>query len=485
MELGASVVALVAGLLIGVVLTAAFLRRARALAVEAALAAHGAETQVRLATSEARLVERDGAVVQLQQRLDVALAESRAAAVASTDSRIVAAGLAAELREERERAGEKLAVLAQARDDLSAHFKLLAGDVLETNRARMAEQHHGALENILKPLGEKIMAFEKKVEDTYDKEAQQRSSLRQEVLNLQQATARINEDAANLTRALKGESKTRGNWGEVVLERVLERSGLVKGVEYVIQQSLKDDDGANLRPDVVVHLPDNKHVVIDSKVSLVAYDRYYAAVDEEARSTAGKEHVDSMRRHAKSLGAKSYQRREGLDTPDFVAMFVPIEPAYGLASSLDGGLFLDAWDRQVVIVTPSTLLALLMTVQTLWQREKQTRNAIEIAEQSGALHDQFVRVVESLRELDKHLTRSQQFLKKAEDQLIDGRGNLVGRIDRLREMGAKTKKAMPAVVLARALGRDDADGDDGGDVGEPPAATSRLVLVPDLDAGPL
>ena len=476
-------VALLIGGALGAGLVARYLRRAHAAAMEVAVAARASEDRVLLATASVRLAERDGDVAQLQQRLEASLAEARMVGAALTESRIVEAGLTAELRDERERAGQKLAILAQARDDLSAHFKLLASDVLETNRARMAEQHHGALDTILRPLGEKILAFEKKVEDTYDREAQQRSSLRQEVLNLQHATARINEDAANLTRALKGESKTRGNWGEVVLERVLERSGLVKGVEYVIQQSLKDDDGASLRPDVIVHLPDNKHVVIDSKVSLVAYDRYYAAIDDDARSVAGKDHVDSMRRHAKSLGAKSYQRREGLDTPDFVAMFVPIEPAYGLASSLDEGLFLDAWDRQVVIVTPSTLLALLMTVQTLWQREKQTRNAIEIAEQSGKLHDQFVKVIESLRELSRHLGKSQEALKRAEDQLIDGRGNLVGRIDKLRELGAKTQRDMPPAVLARAM--EPGEAIEPSDTATPMQSKLTLVSTPDLDAGTL
>ena len=463
------------GAVAGVAASVALLRRDHRRALDAALASVGSDAQVRLATSEARRGALDADVRDLRGRLDVALDEARGATAALADARVARAGLEAELRDERERADEKLDVLAQARDDLSKHFKALAGDALEVNRQRMAEQHHGALDQILKPLGDKLVAFEKKVEETYDKEAQQRFSLGQEVLKLHQATTRINEEAINLTRALKGEAKTRGNWGEVILERVLERSGLTKGVEYVTQQLLRDDDGAMLRPDVVIHLPEDKHLVIDSKLSLVAYDRYHAADDETTRSHHGRQHLDAVRAHAKALGEKSYHARAGLDSPDFVAMFVPIEPAFGLASSLDPGLFLDAWDRKVVIVTPSTLLALLSTVRTLWQRDKQTRNAIEIAEESGLLHDQFVLVIEALQTLGKQLRSAQKAFELTENRLVDGRGNLVDRIGKLREMGAKTKRRMPDPIARRSGGEDavddpmDGDGTaGGGDAGSAP-----------------
>ncbi len=368
------------------------------------------------------------------------------------------------------------------RDELSTHFRVIAGDALETNRARITEHQRGSLDQILKPLGDKLSAFEKKVEEVYDKEAQQRASLRQEVLNLQAATLQINEDAKNLTLALKGEAKTRGNWGEVILARVLERSGLVEGVEYHAQHTVRDEDGAVSRPDIVVRLPGDKHVVIDSKVSLVAYDRYHAADDAAARAHAGRQHVDGMRRHVRSLGEKNYQRGAGVDSPDFVAMFVPIEPAFSLASSLDADLFLDAWNHKVVIVTPSTLLALLMTVQSLWQRDKQTRNAIEIAEQSGALHNQFVLVMESLRTLGKQLRSAQETYDLAQKRLVDGRGNLVGRIERLRELGARTKKQLPADLLARAGDEASPDLDD--DVAPPVQSKLTLVTPPAGEAGP-
>lgn len=451
------VIVLVIGVLLGAALTGWMLRRNHRLALEAALVSAGSAAEVRLATMDAERVALDADVRELRGRLDVALDEGRSTSAALGDARVARAGLEAALRDERERAAEKLEVLTQARDELSKHFGALAGDALEVNRKRMTEQHHGALDQILKPLGDKLAAFEKKVEETYDKEAQQRFSLGQEVLKLHQATTRINEEAINLTRALKGEAKTRGNWGEVILERVLERSGLTKGVEYSIQHTLRDDDGAMLRPDVVIHLPEDKHVVIDSKLSLVAYDRYHAADDDTTRGHHGKQHLDAMRTHAKALGDKSYHTRAGMDSPDFVAMFVPIEPAFGLASSLDPELFLDAWNRNVVIVTPSTLLALLTTVRTLWQRDKQTKNAIEIAEQSGALHDQFVLVIESLQVLGKQLKAAQGAFEQTENRLVEGRGNLIDRIRKLKEMGAKAKRQIPEPLVRRAEAGDTRD----------------------------
>ena len=477
-------VALVVGLAIGAAAAAWLLGRGHGLSMEAALASAGADAQARLAAAEAQRVARDEDIRALQVRLDAALADARAANDALADGRVAHARVDAELAEERERAGEKLALLAQARDELSAHFKALAGDALELNRKRMTEQHQGELEQILKPLGEKIVSFEQKVVDTYDKETQQRSALKQEVVNLQQATARINEDAVNLTRALKGEAKTRGNWGEVVLERVLERSGLEKDREYETQFSMRTDSGSALRPDVVIRLPGGKHIVIDAKVSLVAYDRYYAATDDSGRSEAGRQHVDAVRKHAKDLGAKSYQHQAELDTPDFVAMFVPIEPALGLASSLDESLFFDAWKHKVVIVTPSTLLAVLTTVQTLWQREKQSRNAIDIAEKAGKLYDQFALVIESLDGIGTHLARATRAFEEARRRLSEGKGNLVGRVEQLRRMGAKASKELPL-----SDHEDDGASDDlgtGGPATAFPSGGSKLTLVvpPDLDAEP-
>lgn len=484
MESWSSLVALLLALLVGASLGAGaaawLLRRGNQLATEAALASAGADAQARLAAADALRAARDDDLRALQVRLDAAMAEARAATDALNAARVAQAELVVELREEREQAGEKLAILMQARADLATQFRELAGEALETNRKRITEQHHGELAQILQPLGEKIVSFEQKVVDTYDRETQQRAALKQEVVNLQQATARINEDAVNLTRALKGEAKTRGNWGEVVLERVLERSGLVKDREYETQFSLKGEDGGTLRPDVVIRLPDGKHIVIDAKVSLVAYDRYHAAVDDEARTHAGRQHVDAIRKHARDLGAKGYHTASELDSPDFVAMFVPIEPALGLASSLDDSLFVDAWDRKVVIVTPSTLLAVLTTVRTLWQREKQTRNAIEIAERAGGLHDQFVLLLESLDGIGTHLDKATRAFDAARSRLKTGRGSVVTRVEQIREMGAKAKKQLPAHW------NDVGDEEAAAPVPAAGPAQSKLTLVvpPDLDAEP-
>jgi DNA recombination protein RmuC len=474
-----AVVALLIGLAVGAIAAAWFLRRTNRLTLDAALASAGAEDRARLASALATIAARDDESAGLKARLEAAIAEARASTVALGHAQSAEARLDAQLAEERERAGEKIAAILAARDELSAHFRALAGEALETNRKRMAEQHEGALDQILKPLGEKLVAFEKKVEETYDREAQQRSSLRQEVLNLQAATLRINEDAKNLTQALKGESKTRGNWGEVVLERVLERSGLVKGVEYHTQHTMHDDEGAVSRPDVVILLPDNKHVIIDSKVSLVAYDRYYAAADEAARTVAGREHVEGMRRHIKSLREKNYQGGKHVDSPDFVVMFVPIEPAFGLASSIAPELFLEAWDRKVVIVTPSNLLAMLMTVRTLWQRDKQTRNAIEIAAHAGRMHDEFARLIEALGKLGDKLRDAQNAFHEIEHRLVSGPRNLVGKVDKLREMGARTRKQLPPDLLLRA----DEEGERS-TAPQQPASKLSLVTPPNTDVEP-
>jgi DNA recombination protein RmuC len=439
---------------VGAFVAARFVRRAERLAAQMEVASAQADANTRLATVEAQLAARGAEVFALEERLRAADERVRDAQGVTMDERVSRAGLEVALREERERGAEKLALVVQARDELSMHFKALAGDVLEQNRKSIAEQQSGALDQILKPLGEKLVAFEKKVEETYDREAQQRSSLRQEVLNLQAATLRINEDARNLTLALKGEAKTRGNWGEVILERVLERSGLRRGQDYEVQLTMRDDEGSLSRPDVVVRLPDRKHVVIDAKVSLVAYDGYYAATDKAGQDAAARQHVDAMRRHVRALAEKNYQAGREVDSPDFVAMFVPIEPAFGLALAHEPDLFLDAWERKVVIVTPSTLLALLMTVQTLWQRDKQTRNAIEIAEQSGRLHDQFVLVLEALAALGKPLRDAQAAFALVNNRLVEGRGNLIGRIDKIKELGAKTQKQIPPDLVARAAEED-------------------------------
>ena len=357
--------------------------------------------------------------------------------------------LEAQLKSERDAGSEKLLLIGQARETLSAQFRALANEIFEERGKKLSEQSRGELDLLLRPLGEKLMSFEKKVEETYHNEAKERHSLADEVRKLHTANQRISEEALNLTRALKGESKTRGNWGEVILERVLERSGLTRGTEYEVQATL-NEGGARLRPDVIVHLPEKRHIVIDSKVSLVAYDRYFSAPDDAARADALRELLGALRAHINDLASKNYQGNAALDAPDFVAMFVPIEPAFNLAAGSDEGLYLDAFEKRVVIVTPGTLLAMMSTVSTLWRRDKQNRNVLEIAKRSGELYDKFKDFVDALTEIGERIEAAHQAYETAHKRLATGKGNLVRRVEDLRVLGARAEKELPASLIDQA-----------------------------------
>ena len=415
---------------------------------------HARLEQERLITSLTAQGETERALLReraqlAQQELGVLRVELESLRRALGAAREQSVRLEAELNSERSAGAEKLALLGEAREALTAQFKTLANDILEEKGKRLSEQSRGELDLLLRPLGEKIVAFEKKVEETYVHEAKERHSLADEVRKLQAANLQISQEALNLTRALKGEAKTRGNWGEVILERVLERSGLARGSEYEVQMTLSEG-GARVRPDVVVRLPEERHIVIDSKVSLVAYDRYFAAQDEAGRERALAELLVSMRDHVSELAGKNYQSNAGLDAPDFVAMFVPIEPAYNLAAGSDESLYLDAFEKRVVIVTPGTLLAMLSTVATLWRREKQSKNAQEIARRSGDLYDKFKGFVDSLTEIGAKIAAAQEAYETAARSLSTGRGNLVRRVEDLRALGARAEKELPVGLVEQA-----------------------------------
>jgi len=476
LSLAVAVLVLLAGALLGAVVVHWLARRQEPENLRVARDAARSQAEIEIATFKERAQSRSievellrgdlARINQLRDELQAELARAREESVR----------LQTELTRERQEGQEKLDLLQGARDSLVTQFKSLANDILEEKGKRFSEQHRVELDLLLRPLGDKIQSFEKKVEDTYLNEAKERFSLAEEVRKLQTANLQISQDALNLTRALKGESKTRGNWGEVILERVLERSGLLKGREYETQVTLEGAD--RVRPDVVVRLPDNKHIVIDSKVSLVAYDRYYSADDEIARERALAEHLASMRRHIDDLNAKNYQGRTGLNTPDFVAMFVPIEPAYNLAASSDATLYLDAFDKKVVIVTPSTLLAMLSTVSTLWRRELQNRNALEIARRSGELYDKFVNFVDALSEIGERLEAARRAYDTALGRLSEGRGNLVRHVQDLKKLGAKAEKSLPPDLLARAGSPDDAVAT-ASTQGEDTELSVPVALVPD------
>lgn len=348
------------------------------------------------------------------------------------------------------RMNEQKTELQQLREQFTKEFENLANRIFEEKSQRFADQNKTNLDELLKPLGEKIKDFEKKVNEVYVVEGKERASLKEQLSMLHQLNQQMSREAQNLTKALKGETKTQGNWGEIILESILEKSGLVRDREYRVQMSLTTEDGKRYQPDIVVHLPDGKHLVIDSKVSLNAYERFYAAESDEERQNAIKEHLVSVRKHIRELGEKNYQSLYELKTLDFVLLFVPLEPAFAMAVQGDLQLFNDAFDRNIVIVSPSTMLATLRTVASVWRHENQNRNALEIARQGGALYDKFTGFVDDLIALGNKMRDSQKAYEGAMNKLSTGPGNLVRRTEELKKLGAKANKNLPPALLERA-----------------------------------
>ncbi|WP_369960460.1 DNA recombination protein RmuC [Pseudomonas benzenivorans] len=359
------------------------------------------------------------------------------------------AALSAELREQQESHQQRLADLQGSRDELRAQFAELAGKIFDEREQRFAETSQQRLGQLLDPLKERIQAFEKRVEESYQQEARERFSLGKELERLQQLNQRLGDEALSLSRALKGQ-KTQGNWGELVLERVLEHAGLEKGREYQTQVSLKSVEGERFQPDVLIQLPGDKQVVVDAKVSLSAYQQFVAAEDEAARQQALKLHVQSLRGHLKGLSRKDYQRLEGLHSLDFVLLFVPIEAAFAAALQADPGLFQEAFEQHIVIVSPTTLLATLRVIDSLWRQERQSQNAREIAERAGALYDKFVAFIQDLDEMGGRLQQLDKAYAAARNKLCEGRGNIISRVENLKLLGARASKSLSAELLEQA-----------------------------------
>ncbi len=355
-----------------------------------------------------------------------------------------AARLDAELREQQDSHAQRLEDLQQARDTLRAQFAEMATRIFDEREQRFAQTSQQHLGQLLDPLKERIQAFEKRVEESYQHEARERFSLAKELERLQQLNLRLSDEATNLTQALKGQ-KTQGNWGELILERVLEHAGLEKGREYQTQVSLRSADGERFQPDVLIMLPGDKQVVVDAKVSLTAYQQFVAGNDEAAL----KQHVQSLRSHVKGLSSKDYSRLDGLHSLDFVLLFVPIEAAFSAALQAEPGLF--AFDRQIVIVSPTTLLATLRVIDSLWKQERQGQNAREIAERAGWLYDKFVLFIQDLDELGARLQQVDKAYAAARNKLCEGRGNLISRSEQLKLLGARASKSLPADLLERAM----------------------------------
>ncbi|MBA6155091.1 DNA recombination protein RmuC [Tenacibaculum sp. S7007] len=335
-------------------------------------------------------------------------------------------------------------------EKFSKEFENLANKILDEKSTKFTAQNKENIQNILNPLQEKIKTFEKKVDDSQKESISMHSALKEQLLGLKELNTQMSKEAINLTKALKGDSKTQGNWGELVLERVLEKSGLEKDREYYVQQSFTNDEGARVLPDVVIHLPDNKKMIVDSKVSLTAYEQFVNTEDENEQERFLKEHVNSLKRHVEQLSEKKYEDLYKIESPDFVLLFVPIEPAFAVALNQDNTLYNKAFEKNIVIVTPTTLLATLRTIDTMWNNEKQQRNAIEIARQAGALYDKFDGLLKDLIGIGKKIDASKADYNLAMNKLVDGRGNLITSVEKLKKMGAKAKKALPQNIIERA-----------------------------------
>ena len=327
---------------------------------------------------------------------------------------------------------------------LLSEFENIANKILKNRSEEFSISNQKSLSDILNPLKERIQLFEKKVDETYDKELRDKISLREEVIKLTELNARVSQDTNNLTNALKGDMKKQGNWGEIVLERVLERSGLTIGQEFEREVVIQGSELTVQRPDVIIHLPDNKHIIIDSKVSLVAYERFVSAENDEHRKQHLKNHIVSLKNHVKFLSEKNYQNALHLNTPDFVLLFVPIEASFSVAVQGDDDIFSYAWERKIVIVSPTTLLATLRTISSIWKQENQTKNAMEIARLSGTLYDKFIGFAEDMIRIKANIDRTSAAYDDAMKKMKDGSGNIVRTAEKIKELGAKTgNKSIP------------------------------------------
>ena len=394
------------------------------------------QLEERLKAREQELEQKNNTLTQKDEQLHHLQSEN-------TRHQLECARLETTLSKEKEQAAERDRFSEESREKHKLEFQQLAQRIFEDKSQKFTDQNKTNLDRLLSPLREQIKDFARKVDHVYDKDSKERLSLKEQILHLKTLNERISTDAVRLTNALKGETKTQGIWGEVVLERVLELSGLHSGREYEAQPSHHAHDGKLLRPDVVVHLPEGKDIVIDAKVSLTAYERYAGNPDAPAQAQALKEHLLSLRNHIKQLGEKNYQHLPGLQTLNYVLLFIPIESAFLLAIEKDRELFRQAFDKNIILVSPSTLLAILRTIQSLWQYEHQNRNAQHIAEKAGRLYDKFVAFIQDMGHIGHRLDQAQNSWAGACKKLSEGSGNLVKRSEELRKLGIKHTKTLP------------------------------------------
>lgn len=410
-------------------------RQEKLTALEAANAALEAELR--------RVPELTAELAALRQRLDEAHQQQ-------SQLRAEFAALETSAREQSRAAAEKIALLEQAEARLTKEFENVANRIFADKQRQFTESSKESVGALLSPVRQQLNDFRKKVEDIYDNENRERASLRSEITQLKSLNERISGDALNLTNALKGDSKVRGNWGEVQLERLLEQSGLVKGREYEVQMSLKSADGQRFQPDVVIHLPDQKDLVVDSKVSLNAYEEYHAADDDDERARQIARHVAALRTHINDLSKKSYDELVGISSPDLVIMFVPIEPALLLALEHQPDLYIEAHQKNIMLVSPSLLMGTLRIIHTIWRHEYQNKNTLKIADEAGKMYDGFVNFVDALERVGTQLDKARAEYDLAHNRLTGGRGNLVRRTEKLRQLGVKAKKSLSPKLLDAA-----------------------------------
>ncbi len=382
--------------------------------------------------------------IDFEKRIDALASElhNKESTIVDINSQLAARNTALQNLEEKLK--EQKTEIEQTQQKLQAEFKNLANQILEEKSQKFTEQNKTNIDQILQPLSDKIKDFQKRVEETYINESRERTSLKDQVRLLHESTKRVSQEATDLTKALKGDVKKQGNWGEMVLERILENSGLIKDEEYKIQFSTENDDGKRIQPDVVILLPDKKHIIIDSKVSLIAYEQYVNAENDLERQRYAKDHVVSVRNHIKELSNKKYPTGKDINAPEYVLLFIPIESSFGIAVKEDQELFNFAWENKIVIVSPSTLIATLMTISSIWKQENQTKNAIEIARQGGALYDKFVGFVADLEKVNKGLKTTETAYLDAISKLSTGKGNLIARAENIKKLGVKASKSLPS-----------------------------------------
>ena len=403
--------------------------------------AHQTESKILVLSSELEHVKSE--LIQSKQLIDGLRGEKNQISITLAHKQTEGEGLLVKLAEQKQE-------LEKLQERFTKDFELLANKILEEKSTKFTEQNKENLKTILSPLQEKILLFEKKVEDTHKENIGFNASLHQQIRGLREVHEQMSRETLNLTKALKGDAKMQGNWGEMILEKVLEKSGLEKDREYFVQKSFETVDGAKVFPDIVINLPDGKKMIVDSKVSLVSYERYINEEEDVAKEEMLSMHIQSIKRHIDQLSEKNYHDLYQMESPNFGLMFIPIETAFSLAINSDTSLYNKAFEKNIVIVTPSTLLATLRTIDSMWVNQKQQENALEIARQAGALYDKFEGFVTDLIQIGKRIDDSKKEYTEAMNKLVDGRGNIIHSIEKLKKMGAKAKKALPESILRRA-----------------------------------